>query len=168
MRTLVDFSDPTELARWSSINDAVMGGRSRSAMDRAPEGHAVFSGSVSFENGGGFASVRRHPEDLGRPEATAFVLEVLGDGRRYKFNLRTDDGFDGINYQCGFHPSAGIWTTCCLDRSEFVPTWRGRPVPGSVPLDPSRVRQLGLLIADRQEGHFRLAIRSITIAQATA
>lgn len=159
--TLIDLSDRQEFARWSSINDEVMGGRSRSQMHFDPAGHAVFSGSVSFENDGGFASVRRQPGDYGTAGVLAYRLEVLGDGKRYKFNLRTDDGFDGINYQCGFHPPAGAWTTCRLACDQFLPTWRGRPLVDQPALDPSRVRQFGLLIADRQEGDFSLAIRTI-------
>jgi hypothetical protein len=42
-------------------------------------------------------------------------------------------------------------------------TFRGRSVPGAPPLDPARVRQMGLLIADRQVGSFALAVRSIRV-----
>jgi hypothetical protein len=45
---LIDFSDPKEIASWSAIDDAVMGGRSRSWMHFDPAGHAVFSGTVSL------------------------------------------------------------------------------------------------------------------------
>ncbi len=164
---LIDFSDPKELACWSAINDAVMGGRSRSRMYFDPAGHAVFSGTVSLENNGGFASVRRQPGDLGTARASAYVLEVRGDGKRYKFNVRTDDSFDGINYQCGFHPPAGTWMFCRLACDQFLPTWRGRVLSDQPPLDPTRVRQVGLLIADRQKGDFSLAIRIIGIELAT-
>jgi hypothetical protein len=164
---LVDFSDPNEVACWSAIDDAVMGGRSRSRMHFDPAGHAVFSGSVSLENNGGFASVRRRPGDLGTARASAYVLEVRGDGKRYKFSLRTDDSFDGQNYQCGFHPPAGTWMSCRLACDQFLPTWRGRVLSARPPLDPTRVRQVGLLIAERQIGDFCLAIRTICIERAT-
>lgn len=161
--TLVDFSDPQELACWSAINDAVMGGRSRGQMSFDPAGHAVFTGAVSFENEGGFASVRRQPGDLGVAGALAYVLEACGDGRRYKLNLRTDDRFDGINYQCGFDPPAGSWAACRLACSQFLTTWRGRVLLDQPALDPARVRQIGLVIAERQEGAFSLAIRAINV-----
>ena len=86
---------------------------------------------------------------------------MCGDGRRYKLNLRTDNSFDGVNYQVQFHPSAGIWTTCRPASADFLPSWRGKPVPDAPALDTSRVRQIGLMIADRQEGPFVLAVRSI-------
>ena len=116
---------------------------------------------VSFENNGGFASVRCQPMDLGRKDVAAYLLEVCGDGKRYKLNLRTDNSFDGVNYQAQFHPPAGIWTTCRLARADFLPSWRGKSVPDAPPLDNSWVRQIGLMIADRQEGPFALAVRSM-------
>lgn len=160
---LFDFADPTAVALWSPINDGVMGGVSSSQLRLDPMGHAVFSGRVSFENNGGFASVRCQPGELGRIGVTAYLLEVRGDGKRYKLNLRTDNSFDGINYQTRFDPPAGIWTTCRLAIADFSPTWRGKPVPDAPPLEISRVRQIGLMIADRQEGPFELAIRSISV-----
>ena len=47
---------------WPSIDDTVMGGRSASEM-RIDAGTAAFTGNVSLENGGGFASVRSQPRD---------------------------------------------------------------------------------------------------------
>jgi hypothetical protein len=44
-----------------------------------------------------------------------------------------------------------------------LPSWRGRPVPDAPPLDTARLRQIGLMIADRQEGPFALALRSIAV-----
>ncbi len=55
---LIDFADPSTVALWNPINDGVMGGVSSSQMRHDPAGHAVFTGRVSFENNGGFASVR--------------------------------------------------------------------------------------------------------------
>jgi NADH dehydrogenase [ubiquinone] 1 alpha subcomplex assembly factor 1 len=160
---LFDFSDPGSAASWNPINDGVMGGVSRSQLRHDPAGHAVFAGQVSFENNGGFASVRCQPCDLGRKDVIAYRLEVRGDGKRYKLNLRTDNSFDGVNYQVGFLPPMGIWTTCRLASTDFLPNWRGRSVPDAPSLDTGRLRQIGLMIADRQEGPFALAVRSIAV-----
>jgi hypothetical protein len=89
------------------------------------------------------------------------VLEVFGDGRRYKLNLRTDDGFDGLNYQAAFDAPPGEWSQVLLPVAGFQPTFRGRSVPNAPPLQTARVRQIGLMIADRQAGPFALAVRSI-------
>ena len=161
-RILIDFSVPANVALWSPIDDAVMGGLSQSRLDHDAAGHAVFSGAVSLERNGGFASVRFSALDLGAPGATAYLLEIRGDGQRYKLNLRTDEAFDGVNYQASFVAPPGGWTSLSLPLSDFQPTFRGRPVPNAPPLDPGRVRQIGLMIADRQVGPFTLALRSIS------
>ena len=160
---LINFSDPQEVERWSPINDAVMGGFSEGRLRSDLAGHAVFSGNVSFANNGGFASVRCSPVDFGIPGAIAYLLAVMGDGKQYKLTFRTDEAFDGVNYQCRFHPPAGIWTTCRLACSDFSPSWRGRYVPDAPPFNPAHLRQVGFMIADRQKGPFALAIRGIAI-----
>jgi hypothetical protein len=138
-----------------------MGGVSSSRLRHDPAGHAVFEGEVSLQHGGGFASVRSASLPLGAPRARTCVIDVFGDGKRYKLNLRTDDAFDGVNYQAVIEPPAGTWTVLRLPLDAFVPTFRGRRVTGAAPLDPARLRQVGLVIADRQVGRFALAVRSI-------
>lgn len=160
---LLDLADPGLTAGWRSIDDGVMGGVSSSQLRHDPMGYALFTGQVSLANGGGFASVRCQSCELGRYGVAAYLLQVCGDGRQYKLSLRTDDAFDGINYQARFHPPAGVWTTCRLAPADFSPNWRGRTVPDAVPLDTSRVRQIGLMIADRQAGPFALALRSVAV-----
>jgi hypothetical protein len=91
----------------------------------------------------------------------SYVLEVRGDGKRYKLNLRTDDAFDGVNYQVAFETPRDQWTTVRLPVAGFRATFRGRIMATAPPLDPARVRQVGLMIADRQAGSFSLAVRSI-------
>ena len=163
LRELFRFESAASIAEWSAIDDGVMGGVSRSRMRYDPAGHAVFEGVVSLENNGGFASVRSRAMDLGVPVAADYVLELRGDGKRYKLNLRTDDAFDGLHYQAEFEAPAGTWTLIRLPVSGFRPGFRGRSVPGAPPMDPAGVRQMGLMIADRQAGSFALAVRSIRV-----
>lgn len=163
-KLLFDFRAPEALAQWSAIDDGIMGGISRSRLRSGEKGlYAFFEGEVSLANGGGFASVRCQPLPLGLAGATACVIEVRGDGRHYKLNLRTEDTFDGVNYQARFSPPAHEWVRIVLPLTDFAPSWRGRPVPDAPPLDPARIRQVGLMIADRQAGPFSLAVRSIEL-----
>lgn len=167
-KLLFDFASADAAACWSPIDDAVMGGLSHSRLQDSGAGYAVFAGDVSLANGGGFASVRCRPAALGMAGATACTVEVAGDGRRYKLNLRTEDAFDGVNYQLQFTPPAGGWVRITLPLADFAPRWRGRLVPDAPALDPAHLRQLGLMIADRQAGAFRLAIRSIALTRTDA
>jgi monofunctional biosynthetic peptidoglycan transglycosylase len=159
--TLFDFADPAAARAFVKIDDVVMGGRSASRMSATGDGTAVFSGNVSLENNGGFASVRSLRQSWDLSEAGGLTLEILGDGRRYKVNLRTDNVNDQMSYQAGFDTADGEWQTVELPFQRFAPKLRGRALVDVAPLDPGRVSTLGLMIADRQAGEFRLELRSI-------
>ena len=124
--TLLDFDDAADVALWRPVDDVVMGGVSRSTFEQAGAGIARFRGNVSLENFGGFASVRTPPRDWDTARAQAFLLRVRGDGKAYKFTVRTSDGFDGIQYQSRFIATAGEWTDVRLPVDGFVATFRGR------------------------------------------
>lgn len=156
---LVDFRDPGEAARWRATDDVVMGGRSASALVQG-DGVGLFVGTVSLEQGGGFASVRRSDAALDLSGFDAIELRVRGDGRRYKLNLRTSAGFDGVVYQAAFSTQPGAWITVESRLEDFAPRFRGQPAPGR--LDRARVQSFGLLISDRQAGPFRLELETIT------
>jgi monofunctional biosynthetic peptidoglycan transglycosylase len=159
--TVVDFSSPNNGPRWRVVNDGVMGGLSQSRMNLTSEQTGVFEGTVSLENNGGFASVRTEPTDLGLGGFRGLELRVKGDGKLYQLRLRTGPSRDGIAYRATFDTSAGEWTTVRFDFTDFAPSYRGRAVPSAPALGAGRIRQLGILISDKQEGKFRLEIDSI-------
>ena len=147
-----------DIGPWRSINDGVMGGLSAGGMTQSAAG-LKFSGAISLENNGGFASVRRPvSEDLSG--ATGVRLQVRGDGREYKFRIRQDAGFDGVSWSAGF-ASSGEWRQIDIPLDRFEPVFRGRPVPQAGPVIPSEIRQIGFLLADKTAGPFVLEIRSI-------
>jgi len=160
-QALFCFDSAAAAAGWSAIDDRVMGGVSQSHLRFDAGGWAVFEGTVSLERNGGFASVRSKPCAFQLAGVSAFWLEVKGDGKRYKLNLRTDDAFDGVNYQVVFTPPAGQWLEIELPLAAFQATFRGRVVSTAEPLNPAHLRQVGLVIAERQSGSFSLALRAI-------
>ena len=156
--TRIDFSRDNEAAHWELVNDSVMGGVSRSEMRIADDGIAVFEGTVSLENNGGFAMARTKPGDYAMAGFDGMAIRVRGDGKTYKLRLRTDKRFDGIAYSATFETRAGEWETIHIPFLDFVPTFRGRVLTDVEPLDPVRIRRIGLMIADKQAGAFRLEI----------
>lgn len=88
---LVDLDEASEVATWTTVNDPVMGGQSTSRITFG-DGGLVFSGSVSLENNGGFASARSPQDpDIGRRATGAKSLRVraLGDGKTYVLKVGT-------------------------------------------------------------------------------
>lgn len=158
---LFDFSDADVARRWRSVDDSVMGGISDSALSATDRDTAIFAGRVSLENNGGFASVRASMEPMDLLRSDRLAIRYRGDGQRYKLRLRMDRAFDGINYELAFDTEEGVWCERHLALADFQPTWRGRRPRGAEQLDPSRVRGVGLMISDKQEGSFELEVASI-------
>jgi hypothetical protein len=160
-RVLFDFADPGAATMWRAIDDRVMGGISRSTLRHDQAGYAVFEGTVSLERNGGFASVRSSPGERGLPGARACLVELRGDHRPFKLSLLTDDGFDSLHYQASFSAAGTDWKTLHLPLADFRASFRGREVTDAPALDSARIRQVGLVIAARQAGPFKLDIRRI-------
>jgi monofunctional biosynthetic peptidoglycan transglycosylase len=157
MIAIVDFAEPGEV-RWYIVNDGVMGGLSTSDLRATEDGTGIFSGFVSLENNGGFASTRATFESLDLSGYTGVTLRVKGDGRWYQLRFRLDGEFDGVAYTSEFNTDPGEWLEVTLPFDAFRPTFRGRVSGGFGPLDPSRIRQMGFLIGDKKEGSFELEI----------
>jgi hypothetical protein len=154
---LIVFDFAPDAEPWPSIGDRVMGGRSQSRM-RLADGRAVFEGFVSFENGGGFASLRSRSAEHDLRGYDGLVLRVRGDGKAYGLRLRSTSSFDGVSYQAPLVAGSGRWVEVRLPFSAFRPTFRGRRVRDYPLLDPGTIKTFGLIISDRQEGPFRLEI----------
>jgi monofunctional biosynthetic peptidoglycan transglycosylase len=161
-RMLHDFRNPGAVGRWEPIDDVVMGGLSSSDLEPTGRGTAVFSGRVSLENNGGFASIRSAPQGWDLGTYAGIALRVRGDGRTYKLNLKTDGGLDGVLYRVSFETVAGEWQTVRFPFAAFEASFRGGPVPDAPPLNPKRIVSMGFLISDRQAGPFRLEIAWLT------
>ena len=108
--------------------------------------------------------MRSSPGQRGMRSAEVCPVEIRGAAKRFKLSLLTDDGFDSLNYQASFAPTGADWQTLRLPISSFRATFRGREVADAPQLDPGRIRQVGLMISDRQAGRFALDIRRISLA----
>lgn len=158
MRILMSFDSNPQGPRWIAVNDDVMGGRS-SGTPTVADGQLEFSGELSLANNGGFSSVRSVGRDFDLSDVSVVVLRVRGDGRRYQLRLATDASYRGmsVSYGAGFDTTAGQWMEVRVPLVSLEPTVRGSPLRGQ-PLDPSHVRGIGLLIADKREGAFVLTV----------
>jgi len=157
MKTVVDFAEP-ETARWTIVNDGVMGGRSGSDVELTEVNTALFSGFLSLENNGGFASLRGRFPTLDLSAYEGVTLRVRGDGRTYQIRFRMNGSLNGVAHGTEFETKAGEWTEIMIPFTRFQPTLRGYRPPGAGPLDPSRIQQITFLIGDKIEAPFQLEI----------
>jgi len=155
----VDADHPAQdISAWRIVNDTVMGGVSTSSISRAGT-EAQFSGEVSVEHGGGFASVRAPEQRRDVSAADGFRVTVRGDGKTYKWTAYTHGG-GAISYRLPFTPATD-WQTLFLPFADLKPFRRGRHLPSAPDFDPTSLRTFGVLIGDKQAGPFRLDIRRV-------
>ena len=160
---LVDFADADEVATWTTINDPVMGGLSTSSV-RFGNGGLVFSGSISLENNGGFASARGPQDpDIGRRAAGARLLRVraVGDGKTYL--LRVGTAGQSWSYVQRFSTEAAAQQIYDLPVEDFRAVgMRLEPAPAAPQtLDPSSISQISFYILDKQQGPFELTVSAV-------
>ncbi len=156
-KLLTDFTAATPDLGWFVVNDGVMGGRSRGGF--TPTGDALdFRGSTNTD-GGGFSSIRTRGLTLDLGAYDGIRVRVRGDGRRYTWRLTTDARWRGrqVGYWADLETKAGTWTTADIPWSAFEPQWRGRKL-SDLPLDPRRIRGMGLMIYDKKDGPFALRL----------
>lgn len=157
-RLILDFSTSASCRDWQSIDDRIMGGVSRSSVEHVSKQGMKFSGTVSLENHGGFASIRANVTDLDLSDFQRLTLRVKGDGKSYKLSLRTDDFFDGVSYQATFTTRQETWQEVTLPFDSFTPTHHGIRLSTVAPLDARQIKSFGLFIADGQQGQFQLLV----------
>ena len=110
--TMVDPSNNIGIDKWGIVNDGVMGGISQSNIYLNEVNNIIFSGNVSLENNGGFASIRRGFDGTQLEESSAFLLRVKGDGNIYKFRLTMKGSY--ANYSADFKTTKDQWMNLSL------------------------------------------------------
>ena len=149
-RVIFDFTNPNADLKetWGAIDDVVMGGVSQSKI-RFTDNEAVFSGIVSTENNGGFASVRTRnfepPLDLSDYEG--IEVKVIGDGKRYKFITRCEGKWDGVGYSYSFDTVYDFPTTIRIPFKDLIPVFRAKTVSEASSLDSSKIYSMQLMLS---------------------
>ncbi|NNG42426.1 CIA30 family protein [Pseudoalteromonas sp. NEC-BIFX-2020_002] len=144
---------------WYIVNDSVMGGLSTSQVYEKDDA-LVFSGTVSLENNGGFASVRT-AINTNEQASNQISLRVKGDGQTYQLRLRTTQYLDGPAYTTSFKTTKDEWQLVNFTPSDFSLTFRGRILEQNPNFYFKDIRQLGIMIAKKQQGDFKLEINQI-------
>jgi uncharacterized protein YbjT (DUF2867 family) len=149
-KLLFDFTKPsTELKNtWGAVDDVVMGGVSQSQIQLVEE-TALFAGNVSTANSGGFASVRTKnfapPFNLSGYEGVE--LRLKGDGKRYKFLLRTETQWDGVAYSYSFNTEANTWIDVRIPFAQMIAVFRAKTLKDSPQIDQSKICSFQLMLS---------------------
>lgn len=144
---------------WMTVNDTVMGGISNSSVQIDPNSQQLsFSGNVSMENNGGFASTRSQWVGYDLRGYDGILMRVLGDGNTYRFRIRTAKTGTEIAYTALFETEADQWQEVFIPFAAMIPTYRGFVVYAAGEIEPGFIRSFGLMVSDKQEGQFSLLV----------
>lgn len=161
-RTLVSFDGTEGEPEWFTLNDDVMGGRSTSTV-KLNDGRLLFTGSLSLENNGGFASIRSTADTYDLSESAGLRLRVRTDGREYGVNvLAGSEGGRSGSWRKRFQVPAGEWTTVDIPFQDMVLSIRGREYPQVGPPDLAAIRSFSFIIGDKDVSPFQIEIESIS------
>ena len=161
--------DLTQANSWQTVLDGVMGGRSSGKVRTTEQGTLSFSGKLSLENNGGFSQMRTRVQGQQLAGAKGLVLEVLGDGRTYNFDLRVSNArMMAGGFQQSFATVAGQWTEVKLPFDKFRLFSFGRLVKRAPELNPSLIESIGVTLSDKKPGTFELQLRSIKALTASS
>jgi uncharacterized surface protein with fasciclin (FAS1) repeats len=166
-KPLIDFSDESVTGQWISVNDTVMGGISEGQFRITNDKTLEFSGSLSLENNGGFASIRTKPRDLNINGYDTISLRLKGDGRTYFFNLMTPSRSSASSYRAPIETQKDTWQNVQISLKDFVYTSFGRIIGGVAPVKAKDIRSVGFTLSDKKPGPFQLEVKEIRALKAT-
>lgn len=164
-KDLATFESAEAVKPWISVNDGVMGGISKGGFKRSEQGTLIFSGDLSLENNGGFASIRTTDRDLSLSGMSAVIVKARGDGRTYWVELRTAGQMGASSYRADLPTKAGEWQETRIPLADFKLQAFGRALPIKA-LNPAAVASVGFTLADKKAGAFKLEIASVKATDA--
>ncbi len=166
-KNVASFETEESLKDWTSVNDGVMGGVSKGGFKRTEQGTLLFTGDLSLENRGGFASIRMKPSALGLDGMSALVVKAKGDGRTYWVDLRVNDQMSASSYRAYLPTTAGEWQETRIPFADFKLQAFGRDLPLKA-INTAKVASVGFTLADKKAGPFSLEIEVVKAAAGEA
>ena len=174
---MYDFKNPKTLNDWMFASDRELTGSSWLRFERSSSGRAVLHGELSTEipigtdviaSGYGAIQSRTLQKDMFHKrvwdlyEYDAFEIKLRGDGRKYiafviMGGMLKEDVWHSFVYTRG----GPYWETITLPFKDFLFTSRGYVQDKEFYFAPSLIKSVGILLADRINGPFRMELDSI-------
>ena len=159
---LIDFTDKKAGHQMNVVNDGVMGGLSQGIIEMTQNDSLLFKGNISLQNNGGFSSFRIAGKLWDLSAWKGVEILVKGDGRTYGLRATTDETFlrSSVSFTADFKTVKDEWVKLQIPFSKMKASWRGRKLDRN--FDPTQIKGLGIILADKQAGKFALEIKSIS------
>ena len=154
---VIKFDSAEKIENWSIVNDNVMGGVSTSKF-YYDGNQAIFEGTISLKNNGGFASVRSDIKKISVSPKKKINLLLKGDGKVYQVRIKRNK-FDNFSYVQNFKTN-GKNEIISIELNKFYPTFRGTRL-NKENYNYYQIEQISILIGNKEEEKFKLQIEKI-------
>jgi len=148
--------------KWRIVNDGVMGGLSLSKTI-VKDDKIIFSGIVSLENNGGFASLRSPVKDYNFEVFSGIEIKLKGYGKRYSVSMKETSYFNGYFYTSSFETKKDEWIVVQIPFDQFKLYYFGKETDSNKKIPLNNIKEISLLIGDKQEGEFKAEIDYIIL-----
>ena len=149
--------------KWRIVNDGVMGGLSSSKVFVDGDSKIIFSGNVSLELYGGFASLRSTVKDYNFEKFSGIEIKIKGDGKRYSISMKETTYFNGYFYTSSFETKKDEWIVVQIPFNQLKLHYFGKETNSSKKIPLASIKEISLLIGDKQAGEFKAEIDYIML-----
>jgi monofunctional biosynthetic peptidoglycan transglycosylase len=159
----IDFGAEKDGRNWQIINDRVMGGIStgQAGLD---DNSLLFVGRLSFENNGGFASLRSNRMRLDLSNANFVEIKYRLNGINFAFMFEQYARFWQPYYSYPLPTTDGEWVTKIIPVESLLETRMSDYTGQYFDKDSSRpFFRIGFISDDKKEERFELEIDYISI-----
>ena len=152
---LFEFDKASDLSQWTIVNDGVMGGVSDSDLTINENGNAVFTGKISLDYNGGFASVRYNPDQIDVSPYEKIVIRCKGNPNRYQ--VRTKSSWRERHSYIQYIDITDEWQELEVIMKDMYPQFRGYEL--DIPNYPKEILgEFALLIGNKRYEDFEMEI----------
>merc|ERR1712078_587531 len=118
-------------------------GVSTASLSVNKSGYGIFSGKISLENNGGFASIRHNFNKINVSKNNTINIVVKGDKKKYQLRIKENNS-DYHSYVYNFITS-GKWEVISINLHDMYPSFRGRKL-NDQKFSGYHINQLSILI----------------------
>ncbi len=157
---IIDFGDSKDGDSWRIVNDGVMGGLSQSNAILT-DNSVKFSGKVSLENNGGFASIRTLIPEQSLASCKTVTIRYKSNSltRTFGLSLKNSQRYYIPYYKHIFSPKTKDWQELKVNLTDFKHYKISQVIGHSMPskaLDD--VYNIAIIISDKISGPFDIEI----------
>jgi len=154
---IINFQN-NDAQNWYVVNDVVMGGRSTGEISTSKKS-IRFTGMLSLENNGGFASIRSLYKNYNFSDYSKVKIKYKSKNKQFAFLLELSEQWYKPYYKFYLDNTLGKWQVIEIDLKAFEGYQIGKPT-GNLLLQEqlSKILRLGFMTTEKQPGPFEFEV----------